>query len=103
MRDGIYRLYRLYVDDHGRQQRRLAGRFLLYGEQMTHLEDHDGVLETLSPNGHVTAKTLGRLQSMSASPYWELVHEDEVQAGHHEHLLPEYQDAGPAAWPTKEE
>jgi hypothetical protein len=30
------------------------------------------------------------------------VHEDEVQAGEHEHLLPEV-DAGPTAWPAGEQ
>lgn len=101
MKDGIYRLYRLYVDDHAREQRRMVGRFILYGETLSYLEDHDGVLESLAPNGHVDDDVLGRLKNMQRSPYWELIPEDDIQAGEHENLLPE-QDAGPEAWPRQE-
>jgi hypothetical protein len=45
---------------------------------------------------------LARLKNMAQSPYWELINEDEIQAGEHEHLLPEVQDAGPGAWPEQE-
>jgi hypothetical protein len=102
MREGIYRLYRQYIDDHGRVQHRLVSRFVFYGQALHGLEDHDGILESLAPEGRVDASTLARLESIERSPYWELVHEDEVQAGEHEHLLPEV-DAGPTAWPAGEQ
>lgn len=102
MREGIYRLYRLYVDDRGQTQRRMLGRFVLYGEMLTTLEDHDGVVEGLAPDGRVTGDVLARLKNISSSPYWELIHEEEIQGGEHEHLLPEVEEAGPEAWPTQE-
>lgn len=101
MREGIYRLYRRYTDDKAQTQRRLVARFVLYGESLTTLEDHDGVVESLAPDGHVNSRTIQHLHSMGASPYWELVHEDAVQAGEHPDLLPENQDGGPGHWPTR--
>lgn len=103
MREGIFRLYRKYVGGDGKTQARLVARFLLYGDRLTTLEDHDGLVESLSSNGKVTAKTLRRLENIEASPYWDLVFEDDIQEGKHEDLLPEVgEDAGPAAWPTQE-
>ena len=89
MREGIYRLYRNYAGKDGRLQRRLVGRFILYGNTLNDLEDHDGVLESLAPDHRVSAETLARLRSMQQSPYWDLVHEEEVQSGEHPDLLPE--------------
>lgn len=103
MREGIYRLYRLYVDDHAKVQRRQVARFVLYGEELNSLEDYDGLIEALAPNGYVDGEVLARLKNMDRSPYWELVHEDDIQAGQHEHLLPEMRDGGPGAWPQQEQ
>lgn len=103
MREGVYRLFRNYIDDHGKTQRRQVARFIFYGETLSGLEDHDGVLESLAPNYHVTNETLMRLRSMQQSPYWDLVREEDIQAGEHEHLLPEMQDGGPGAWPEPKE
>jgi hypothetical protein len=101
MHEGIYRVYRKYVAEDGRSQSRLVGRFVFYGDRLVSLEDHDGLVESLAPNGKVTEKTLRRLGNLSESPYWDLVLEDDVQAGEHEDLLPEV-DVGPAAWPKPE-
>lgn len=94
MKEGIYRLFRLYPGDDGRVQQRLLGRFVLYGEKLMALEDHDGIVESLAPEGRVTDGTLAQLRAMSHSPYWRLTHENDIQAGEHEDLLPEA-DAGP--------
>jgi len=101
MREGIYRLYRQYVDEKANTQRRLVARFVFYGDTITALEDHDGMVEQLAPNGKVTKNILQRLALMQHSPYWSMVHEDEIQGGHHEDLLPEVQEAGPSNWPVK--
>ncbi len=99
MLEGIYRVYRRYVDETGRSQARQVARFIFYGDSLTGLEDHDGIIESLAPDGKVTGRVLARLESMDASPYWDLVHEDAIQGGEHEHLLPEVDDAGPGEWP----
>lgn len=102
MREGIYRVYRKYVDASGKHQSRLVARFVFYGDRIQPLEDHDGLVESLAPTGKVTAKTFRRLENMNESAYWDLVTEDAIQGGERTDLLPEVQDAGPAAWPTKE-
>lgn len=88
MQEGIWRLYRNYIDDDGGIQKRLIGRFLLYGEFFSVLEDHDNLLEKLVPDGQVTAKVLARFKNMEQSPYWDLVLEKDVQEGKHPDLLP---------------
>lgn len=102
MREGIYRLYRNYVDEKAQTQRRQVARFVLYGESISALEDHDGMVEQLAPDGKVTSNILQRLALMQHSPYWSLVHEDDIQSGEHSDLLPEMNDGTPAAWPAPE-
>lgn len=102
MREGIYRLYRLYVNEKAETQRRQVARFVLYGDSISALEDHDGMVEQLAPDGKVTANILQRLRLMGHSPYWSLVHEQDVQAGEHDDLLPEMNDGMPPAWPSSE-
>jgi hypothetical protein len=102
MREGIYRLYRNYVSEKAETQRRQVARFVLYGDSLTALEDHDGLVEQLAPNGKVTANILQRLKLMEHSPYWSLVHEQDVQGGEHEDMLPEM-GVGPTEWPMPEE
>lgn len=103
MREGIWRLYRLYVGDSLKPQRRMVGRFLLYGDTLGVLEDHDDILEKLAPNGVVNEDVLKRLALLDRSPYWELVNEDDIQAGEHPEHLPELQDGGPEEWPAENE
>jgi hypothetical protein len=100
MREGIYRLYRQYIDDKAQTQRRQVARFVLYGDRLSALEDHDGMVEQMAPDGKVTANLLQRLSLMEHSAYWKLVHEDDIQGGHHEDMLSEVQDGGPASWPV---
>jgi hypothetical protein len=102
MREGIYRLYRNYVDEKAQTQRRQVARFVLYGDSLSALEDHDGLVEQLVPDGKVTTNILQRLELMEHSPYWSLVHEDDVQGGEHEDLLPEMNDGMPGQWSSTE-
>jgi len=100
MKEGIFRVYRRYVDEHGQAQSRQVARFIFYGQNLTALEDHDGLIEGLAPDGRVTDRTLERLNNMASSAYWHLVNEYDLQAGEHNDLLPEVDDAGPPAWPA---
>jgi hypothetical protein len=102
MREGIWRLYRNYVNEKAETQRRQVARFVLYGESISALEDHDGLVEQLAPDGKVTTDILNRLRGMQHSPYWSLINEQDMQAGEHEDAMPEMA-AGPGHWPRPEE
>ncbi len=87
MKEGVWRLYRLYPDEDGNVQKRLVARFILVGDRLEHLEDHDGIMESFGER--LDARGLARLTSMMHSPYWALVHEDDIKSGEHTDLLPE--------------
>jgi hypothetical protein len=78
--DGFYRLYKVVHYDDGRTGSRLVGRFEVMDGIITILEDHDGNLEEIFPNGPLEDRELRAMQSMSNSPYWDLVKESPVVA-----------------------
>lgn len=87
MKDGTFRLYRLYPSMAGGQ--RLVARFTVNGQALQVLEDHDGIMKELAPAGAFNSRTLVRLKSMAESPYWRLAHEEDIQQGFHDDLVPE--------------
>jgi hypothetical protein len=90
VKEGIWRLYRLYPsDEDGPTQKRLVARFVLVGDRLEHLEDHDDILEDINPGERLTDRGLARFTAMMDSPYWWLVSEDDIKAGEHTDLLPE--------------
>jgi hypothetical protein len=86
MTEGTYRLFRMYPDG----QSRMVARFTFSATGLQVLEDHDGMMDDLVPGGKVNDRTLQRLESMSQSPYWRLVSEEDIQSGEHDDLLPEF-------------
>jgi len=89
MKEGIWRVYRNYVDEDGGFEQVLVAHFVLYGGTLTALSDHDGIIASLAPEGKVTARTLARLRAMSSSPYWQLICQDDIESGEYPHLLPD--------------
>ena len=87
--EGLYRLYRHHLGEEGDAQQQMLARFVLVGDRIEVLEDHDDILDSIIPDGRLTNKTLGRLVAMKHSPYWRLVNEDDLKAGEHPDLLPE--------------
>lgn len=83
--DGIYRIYKLRHDQTGETHRKLAARLLVHQGICHHLEDHHD-MEDLFPEGQVTPQFGRRLTQLAHSGYHEVVHEDDLHAGHH----PEY-------------
>jgi hypothetical protein len=81
--EGVYRLIVHRFDGQGQQHDRTAGRFLIHQNVLVHLEDHSGNLEHWFPQGVLTARTTARLQDIGRSGYYELLHEDHVNEGHH--------------------
>jgi hypothetical protein len=92
--EGVYRLIAHRYDASGQQHDRLLGRFFIHQNVLVHLEDHTGVLENWFPQGIVTPRTVERLQRVGSTGYYEIVHEDDLNAGNHpDHL--EEMDLGP--------
>jgi hypothetical protein len=84
MQEGTFRLYRNYEGGS-----RMVARFAFTGTGIQVLEDHDGIMDDLAPNGRMNDRVLQRLESMSESPYWRLVSEEDIQSGEHDDLIPE--------------
>lgn len=80
--DGIYRLYKVRFDHAHQAHRRLAGRVLVEGGQVKHLEDHHALQELL-PEGPVTPDTERRFRQLARSGYHELIHENDIARGAH--------------------
>ena len=91
--DGTYRLYRRYPADNGEEQKLIA-RFAIVGGVVQHLEDRDGILEDIIPEGKLSDVGLRRLASMEHSAYWRLVNAQDTDGPD---LLPEVDVAPPGA------
>jgi hypothetical protein len=87
--NGIYRLYRLYPHDADRVDQRLVGVFAIIGGSIHHMEDHDDLLEEMLPEGKLNDAKFYRMMQLSDSPYWRLVHENDIESGEHPDLMPE--------------
>jgi hypothetical protein len=98
--NGIYRLYRESPEGHEKVDERLVGVFAIVGGDIHHMEDHDGILEDIVPEGRLTDHIFSRMVQLEDSPYWRLVHEDDVQDGEYPELLPEAPTSEP--WPKPE-
>ena len=92
--NGIYRLYRVIPEDHQKLEFRLVGVFAIVAGSCHIMEDHDGILEDMVPRGKLTGDTLRRLTYLQQSGYWRLVHENDIESGHHADLLPAHKENG---------
>jgi hypothetical protein len=87
--DGVWRLYRVYPENHQDPEKRLVAVFAILSGKIHVMEDHDGVLEEMGIEGPVTEQVERRLGSMTQSAYWKLVNEKELEQGHVPELLEE--------------
>lgn len=97
--DGIYRLYRNYPQGVDHVDQRLIAVLAVMNGQIHHLEDHDHILDELLPEGKLDDTKFYRMMQLQESPYWRLVHENDIERGEHPDLLPEA-DAGGNTWQT---
>lgn len=89
IRDGFYKLFALNWGADGKRSQRLLSRFMIQKGNIRHLEDHFGTMPNMLPEGPITYNTLDRLKSLETSAYFHLIHEDDVNEGHHpEHIEP---------------
>lgn len=84
--EGIYRIYILRHEGE-RTHRRMAARLLIHGGQIHHLEDHHQ-MDSLFPEGPLTPQLQLRLARLQQNPYYEVIHENDIAAGHHPQELP---------------
>lgn len=87
--NGVYRLYHRHSRGHEDVSRRLVGVFVVIKGVVHHMEDHEGNLQDIIPEGKLTERTLLRMMNLAQSPYWILVHEENINAGYHPELLDE--------------
>lgn len=87
--NGIWRLYREYPVGHEKLEERLVGVFAIVGGVVHHLEDHDGILDDIVPEGRLNDRTFMRMLQLENSAYWRLVFENDIHDGEHPELLPE--------------
>lgn len=100
---GIWLVYRKSQGEKG-PEHRLVGRLVIHGDNITVMEDHDGVVERMFPAGPMDGRILRRMRSMEngQSAYWELVREDDLNQGKRADLVPEL-DLGGEGWPQEQE
>lgn len=101
---GVWLVYRRSHDSEKGSESNPVGRFVIHGGHLTVMEDRDGVVEGMFPNGPITGLELRRMQSMEngQSAYWELVREDDLNQGKRADLVPEM-DLGAEPWPSEQE
>src|SRR5512138_1493052 len=102
--NGIWLVYRKTTHEERGAETRLMGRFAVHGGNITILEDHDGIIESMFPAGPLTSRELRRMQSMEngQSAYWDLAREDDLNEGRRADLVPEL-DLGAEPWPAEQE
>lgn len=88
----IYSVYGNYPQDNGQISRRLLGRFMIIKDKLTILEDHIGMLKSMLIEGPVYGANERALNSLSQSPYTEVVNEADVKAGKYLDLIPKEGD-----------
>lgn len=89
---GGYKIFQRIESDHGEEER-LVGRFVIQGLNLKVLEDHNGIVREIFPDGPISETILRRMQQLAHSAYWKLVSEDEVS----EEDIPEIKVA-PEPW-----
>lgn len=70
------------------------GRFLIQGKNFHILEDHDNLIQESIHDGPMDERHEKILWHLIHSGYFKVVHEDEVNEGHHDNLINEL-DIGP--------
>jgi hypothetical protein len=85
---GTYRIFAV-MHTYGKPQERQMGRFTVQNGQFFILEDYDGVLEEMLPEGPFSDIHKRALSSLFHSGYFKLVDEKEVNQGVHEDLIPD--------------
>jgi hypothetical protein len=73
----------------GKPQERQIGRFTIKNGQFFILEDYDGILEEMLPEGPFSDLHQRALSSLFHSAYFKLVDEKKVNQGEHEDLVPD--------------
>ena len=87
MLPGTYRIYKTRIDAHGDPRHQLLARLMVNNGHLHYLEDADDSMSRILKPGAVDAKTERRFESLTGNPYLKVVHEDDLNAGHHpEHL-----------------
>ena len=87
MNPGIYKIFELRFDADEVVHRRIVGRLWVQGDKVQHLEDHHNKLEELFPEDMPASALARRFAMLQRNPYYEVINEDNVAAGHHEHHL----------------
>lgn len=86
---GIWRLYRVNQDNHEKPEQSLIGVFAILNNMLFILEDHTGLVSDTFRKGPVTDKVRMKMVQLMHSPYFRLVHEDDINDGLHSDLIPE--------------
>lgn len=93
LENGTFRIY--HIETSGSQPKdRLIGRFLIDGKQFFILEDHEDLLESALPDGMLDNNHLNTIDKLNHSPYYKIIHENQLNQGHHDHLIEDL-DIGP--------
>ena len=85
---GSFRIYKLSFDGLGPQEH-LVGRIWIDQNQMHILEDHYSLLTDQLPEGEISDTHQKVLDSFANNGYFKIIHEDDLNAGHHEDKLEE--------------
>lgn len=93
IKPGIYRVYST-VHRNDAPDERLLARIMIKGKSFDILEDHDGVFQETLPGGFFANEHHKTFWKIMYSPYFRVVLEKDVDQGHHEELIPEF-DLGP--------
>jgi hypothetical protein len=83
-----YRIFAV-IHTYGKPQERQIGRFTIKNGQFFILEDYDGILEEMLPEGPFSDIHKRALDSLFHSAYFKLVDEKKVNQGEHEDLIPD--------------
>src|SRR4051812_6172309 len=90
---GSYRIYHIYHTN-GKHESQLVGRFVIQNGEFHVLEDHDKLMSDSLPDGPMDYAHEKFLWSLQHSGYYRIVHEDEINEGHHQGLVEDL-DIGP--------
>jgi hypothetical protein len=99
---GIYNVYQKTADEERGVEAGLVGRFVVYGNNVSIIEDHTGMIESMFPAGPITGQLLRRMKSMEngQSAYWDVVLESDIDEGKRPDLVEEL-NLGSDNWPTE--
>lgn len=89
LKDDIYELYLKQLDDKGEVNEHPAGRFMVRGGKLHHLEDNYGILSRILPEGDVDHYAHRIHQGLKNNPYLKVVSQEDRNTGKHLEELPE--------------